>query len=560
MFCGNGSSESNLFFLRHFKRHQICNGVKKNLEKLLQKAFLSLKNTKEVGYFTMPKIVVDFPKDEKFGDYATNVAMVLSKNLKKNPLEIANMIKDEILKQVQADNFSKIEVAAPGYINFYLAPKYLQDKIAEINELGEKFGNLDLGKGIKVNNEFISANPTGPLTVGNGRGGFCGDSLSRVLKKGGFEVVSEYYVNDSGGQILKLGHSVLKDNEAVYAGGYIDKLNKKYGQSKDVEAVGQLAAADILEDIIKKTVAEKMRISFDEWISEKNIKAEKYVERAIEILKNKKLTYEAEGALWFKTTDFGDDKDRVLIKSDGQPAYFAGDCGYMLYKIERGFGRLIIGLGADHHGYIARLQALATALGFKGDFRFIIVQLVRIVKDGKEARMSKRAGNVVAIDDLIDKVGHDVARFFFLMYSPNTHMSFDLSLAEEKSQKNPVFYVQYAHARICSILSKVKTEKEKVKSDANLSLLIHDKELSLMREMSRFPELVEEIAESYEVHKLPHYSIKLADKFHSFYNDLKVIDEGNPETTKARLNLVNAVRIVLAETLKLIGVEAPNKM
>ncbi|OGI17047.1 MAG: arginine--tRNA ligase, partial [Candidatus Moranbacteria bacterium RBG_19FT_COMBO_42_6] len=432
--------------------------MKRELQKLVKKAILSLQQAEKWGDFTMPEIMIGFPKDEKFGDYSTNAALVLAKELKKSPMEIAEKINQQLTTR-NLQQFGKIEAVAPGYINFYLAPKYFQDKVAEINQLGGKYGVSKIGEGIKVNNEFISANPTGPLTVGNGRGGFCGDSLSRVLKKSGFEVINEYYVNDGGGQVLKLGHSVLKDSEAVYAGGYIDELNKKYGQSKKVEAVGQLAAADILESIIKKTVVEKMRISFDEWISEKNVKAEKYVERAIEILKNKKLTYEAEGALWLRTTDFGDDKDRVLIKSDGQFAYFAGDCGYMLHKIERGFGRLVMGLGAYHHGYIARLKALAKALGFEGDFRFIIVQLVRIVKDGKETRMSKRAGNVVTIDELIEKIGHDVARFFFLMYSPDTHMSFDLGLAEERSQKNPVYYVQYAHARICSILSKAESEK-----------------------------------------------------------------------------------------------------
>ena len=539
--------------------------MKKELEKLLKKAVLRFQKEREWGDFVVPEITTDFPKDEKFGDYSTNIAMVLAKVLKKNPLEIA----DQIVKMVngQAVDIEKLEVVHPGYINFYLAPKYLQNKVAEINKLGEKFGQSETGKGIKVNNEFISANPTGPLTVGNGRGGFCGDSLSRVFEKSGFEVVNEYYVNDDGGQVVKLGHSVLKDDEAVYAGDYINELNKKYGHLKDARVAGRSAAADILEDIIKKTVLEKMRISFDVWTSEKKIQENKYVDRAIEILKSKNLTYEAEGALWLKTTDFGDDKDRVLIKSDGQQAYFAGDCGYMLNKIERGFDRLVIGLGADHHGYIARLQALATALGFKGDFRFIIVQLVRIVKDGKEARMSKRAGNVVSIDDLIDKVGHDVARFFFLLYSPNTHMSFDLSLAEEKSQKNPVFYVQYAHARICSILRKSPHPLTPSPSgrgwgegEMNLELLTHEKELGLIKEMNKFPDLIEEIAESYEIHKLPHYAIKLADKFHSFYSEVRVIDEKNPELSGARLNLVNAVRIVLAETLRLIGVEAPERM
>jgi arginyl-tRNA synthetase len=237
----------------------------------------------------------------------------------------------------------------------------------------------------------------------------------------------------------------------------------------------------------------------------------------------------------------------------------AGDCGYALHKMERGFGKLIMGLGADHHGYVSRLKAVAQALGFAGDFRIIISQLVMIMKDGQEVRMSKRAGNVVLIDELIDEVGLDVARFFFLMYSPDTHLNFNLGLAKEQSQKNPVFYVQYAHARVCNILKKAENEKYKAENE-KLELLIHEKELSLIRELDKFPELVAEIAESYEVHKLPHYALKLADKFHSFYDECRVIDEANPELSRARLSLVNAVRIVLAETLRLIGVSAPEKM
>jgi arginyl-tRNA synthetase len=460
-------------------------------------------------------------------------------------------------------NLEKIEIAVPGYINFYLSSKYFQDKVLEIKKKGNDFGKSGIGNGIKINNEFISANPTGPLHLGNGRGGFYGDALSNVLRKAGYDVTNEYYVNDAGEQVIKLGHSVLKDEEAVYTGEYIDELNKKLTNSINAREIGEKAGEEILENIIKKTVEEKMRINYDAWVSEKKIQEEGYVQRAIKILKEKNLAYEADGALWLKTTQFGDDKDRVLIKSDGQEAYLAGDAGYMLNKIERGFNRFIMGLGADHHGYIMRLRALAQALGFSGDLRFIIVQLVRLMKNGKETKMSKRAGNVVYIDELIDEVGHDVARFFFLMYCPDTHMNFDLGLAKERSQKNPVFYVQYAHARICSILGKTPTEmKVEIKNPSGmyLSLLTHEKELSLIKELNKFPELIEEISQSYMVHKLPQYAIKLADKFHSFYDACRVIDETNSELSKARLILSDAVRIVLSETLELIGVGAPNKM
>jgi len=544
--------------------------MKKELEKSIKKAIVDLYEAD----FDLPEITVDYPQNEKFGDYSTNVAMVLGKKLGKNPMKLAEALRFN-LSTLRLN--LRVEVVVPGYINFHLSPKYLQEKVAEINKLGEKFGNGKIGAGVKVNNEFISANPTGPLHLGNGRGGFYGDTLGKVLKKAGFEVVNEYYINDAGEQVMKLGHSVLKDSEAVYAGEYIDELNKKFRNISDIKDAGEKSAKIILDEIIKKTISEKMQIEFDSWISEKNdLEDTGYKDKALDILKNKKLTYEKEGATWLKTIDFGDDKDRVIIKTDGQRTYIVSDCGYILNKIERGFGKIIEIWGADHHGYISRFKSAAEALGFKGELKFIIVQLVRLVKDGKEVRMSKRAGNVVYIDELIDKVGHDVTRFFFLMYSPDTHMNFDLGLAEERSEKNPVYYVQYAHARISSILRKsgkgltslpetlrISKQAGLDRNDpkrSNLELLTHEKELSLIKELNKFPELVSEISESYEVHKLPHYAIKLADKFHSFYAECRVIDEENPELSGARLNLVNAVRIVLAEALRLIGVASPNKM
>ncbi len=532
--------------------------MKEQIKKIIEKAVLEAKKAQDWVDFEMPEIAVDYPKSEQFGDYTSNIALVLAKKVGKNPMEIAEILSSVINHQSsENDIFEKVETAQPGYLNFYLSKKYLQDVVEKINTEKENFGNSEIGKNIKVNDEFISANPTGPLHLGNGRGGFYGDALSRILRKAGFEVTNEYYVNDAGGQVEKLGHSVLKDDEAAYTGEYIDQLNAKYGKNTDVREVGKISAKEVLENIIKKTTKEKMQITFDVWMSEQALSDEGFDARAIDLLKEKGLTYEQEGALWLRTTEFGDDKDRVLIKKDGKNAYMAGDCGYMLNKIERGYSRLVMGLGADHHGYVSRLKAVASALGFTGDFRIIISQMVRLVKDGKEARMSKRAGNVINLDDLIDDIGHDVTRFFFLMYSPDTHMNFDLGLAKERSAKNPVFYVQYAHARICSIIAKAK---EFEISDDKTNLLIHEKELSLIRELDKFPALVEEISQSYEVHKFPQYAMKLADKFHSFYDACRVIDEENPELTKARLSLANAVRIVLAETLELIGVSAPEKM
>jgi arginyl-tRNA synthetase len=534
--------------------------MKNMLKNLLEKAIIEIKEGEKWPEFELLEISVEYTKDEKFGDYTSNIAMMLAKKVGKSPIEIANAINLQ-LSTYNIQQIEKTEVAAPGYINFHLSNKYLQEIVEKINIEGRDFGDSKIGVGKKINNEFISANPTGPFTVGNGRGGFFGDSLSRVLRKAGFEVTSEYYVNDAGGQIEKLGHSVLKDEEAAYAGDYIDALNLKYSDLGDVRAVGKAAAADILENIIKKTASERMKINFDVWMSEQKLNDEGYDKRAIELIKEKGYAYEFEGALWIKTTEFGDDKDRVLVKSDGKNAYIAGDCGYMLNKIERGYDRLVVTLGADHHGYVARFKAVVKTLGFEGDFRIPISQLVRIVKDGKEVRMSKRAGNVVYMDELIDEIGHDITRFFFLMYSPDSHMNFDLDLAKERSKKNPVFYVQYGHARISSILEKAEIQKLKAKSgEENLDLLVDQKELILVKELNKFPGLVEEISDSYEVHKLPHYAIKLADKFHSFYDSCRVIDEENLELTKARLSLVNAAKIVLAQTLDLIGVEAPERM
>lgn len=527
----------------------------------LKAAILSMQKGNFCPIFDIPEIKIEYPANEKFGDYATNLPMILAKKCGKNPLEVAKDINKQ-LTACSLQQLEKIEISAPGYINFYLSKKHLQGMVAQIRKKQENFGSSAIGKGLKVNNEFISANPTGPLHLGNGRGGFYGDALSNVLRKAGMEVVSEYYVNDAGEQVAKLGHSVLKDDKAAYSGDYIDKLNQKFGKLADISEVGEKATEAILADI-KKTISGKMKIDFDSWVSERNLHDSGKVKQAIEVLKKKDLIYEKDGALWLKTTGFGDDKDRVLIKSSGQKAYFASDCGYILDKKERGFDKIIEIWGADHHGYVSRFRAAAEALGFeKNNVKFVIVQLVRLVKDGKEARMSKRAGNVIYIDELIDKVGHDVARFFFLMYSPNAHMNFDLGLAEERSEKNPVYYVQYAHARIASILIKVQDAASGTRDagNADLSLLAHEKELSLMKELNKFPEIIEEIAESYAVHKLPQYAIKLADKFHSFYNDCRVIDRENQELSRARQELVNAVKIVLAETLRLIGVSAPNKM
>lgn len=518
--------------------------------------------------FALPMFQVERPEETVFGEYTSNIALVIAKLAGQNPRQVAEILQAVLLKNdAEEALFERIEVAGPGHLNFFLSQKTFERAVDVILEQGQRYGSLTTGEHIKINNEFISANPTGPLHLGNGRGGFFGDTLARVLRKAGYEVTNEYYVNDAGGQVVKLGHSVLQDSEAVYAGEYIGDLHVRLvGNDNDIvgedgaRLIGERAADLILHEYIQPTLTENMGIHFDVFTSEKrDIVEQTYVDRALEILEVKKMTYESEGAVWLKTTEFGDDKDRVLVKSDGTKTYFASDCGYLLSKIERGFVRFILTLGADHHGYQARLRAAAGALGFAGRFDFVFVQMVRLMKDGQEVRMSKRAGTVVSIDELIEKVGTDVARFFFLMYSPDTHMNFDLGLAEERSQRNPVYYVQYAHARLSNVLHKAKEQGFDV-NGGDASLLTNPKERLLLAEILAFPDLIADIAENYDVHHLPQYAIRLADRLHSFYDACRILDIDQRQLSEARLRLARGVLLVLGETLRLIGVSAPEKM
>ncbi len=519
-----------------------------------------------LAVFEVPHFQVNRPEEAVFGEYTSNIALMIAKQAGQNPRAVAEILQ-EIMLQNDGEKqiFEKIEVAGPGHLNFFLSQKTLGQIVDTILMQGNSYGSTDIGQGQKVNNEFISANPTGPLHLGNGRGGFFGDTLARVLRKVGYEVTNEYYVNDAGEQVVKLGHSVLQDDEAVYAGEYIEALHQELivngvNQENDARMIGERAAESILRTYIQPTLVERMGICFEVFTSEKrDIVEQGYVDKALVLLQKKNLTYELESAVWLKTTEFGDDKDRVLVKSDGTRTYFASDCGYLLSKMERGFSRFILTLGADHHGYQARLRAAAEALGFVGRFDFVFVQMVRLMKDGEEVRMSKRAGNVVAIDELIEKVGADVARFFFLLYSPDTHMNFDLGLAEERSQKNPVYYAQYAHARLSGILRKAQSLGFDVER-GDVSLLIHPKERLLLAELLSFPDLITETAENYTVHHLPQYAIRLADRFHSFYDACRVIDVDQRSLSEARLRLVKSVILVLGETLHLIGVAAPESM
>ncbi len=509
--------------------------LREEIRKIVEKAAKGLYGTEAV-------VSIDRPQGSAFGDYSTNVAMAL----KKNPQEIAEGMKSPLFEKVEVRN---------GFINFFISKDRLQEQVEEILNEKDKFGDLKVGQGQKINVEFISANPTGPLTLGNGRGGFCGDVLTNILKKAGYKTEKEYYVNDIGEQIRKLGHSVLNDSEAVYKGSYIEELRKRI-KGNDPEEVGKKAAEIILKEMIRPSI-KKMRIDFDVWFSEKNLHEKKEVAKILDSLKEKGLSYEKEEALWFKSTHFGDDKDRVLIKADGEKTYLASDVAYLKNKFERGFDKLIFFWGADHYGYIGRIKAAAEALGYKKEqIDVIIMQLVRLIQDGKEVKMSKRMGTYVTLDELIDEVGPDVARFFFLTRSSDTHLNFDLNLAKEQSEKNPVYYIQYAYARICSILHKASGLKPNVK---DFNLLVDPAELNLTKQLTRLPEIIEDTAKDYQVQRLPQYALDLATSFHHFYQECRVITE-DKSLSQARLGLVTATKIVLENTLDLMGISAPEEM
>jgi len=486
------------------------------------------------------------------------VAMLIAKQINKNPLEIAENLKSEILN-FKSSYFDKVEIAGPGFINFFISKEYLQKKVGEILKQKDKFGQLRIGHNKKVQIEFISANPTGPLTIGNARGGPFGDVLGNVLKRAGFRVEKEYYINDYGMQILTLGHSVLKDGEAQYKGDYIDYLNKKI-KEKDPYRAGESAAKIIIEEMIKKTIS-RMGIKYNEWFSENSLHKSGKVDEALEVLNKKGLIYEKEGAKWFRSSKYGDERDRVVVKADGLKTYLAGDIAYHRYKFEKKeFDKVIDVWGADHYGDVLGLMAGVEALGYKDKLEIILHQFITLIEKGEKKKMSKRKGIYVTMDELLNLIGLDIVRFFFLQKSINTHLNFDLDLARQQSEKNPVYYVQYAHARICSILRKLKMKNEKLKiTIKNLKLLNHQNELVLIKQLIRLPEVIEDTAKDYQVQRIPQYVIDLATSFHQFYRDCKVLTGVRP-LQEARLALVLACKIVLKNTLNLMGISAPEKM
>ena len=521
----------------------------------------------------LEKIIIETPKTKDHGDYASNVAMQLTRQLHTNPREIANKIVDAC--DLSKANVSHIEIAGPGFLNFTLSKDRFSQVIADILEQKENYGQ-QLANGIKVDLEYVSANPTGSLNLGHARGAAWGDSCARIMKKAGYDVTREYYVNDAGNQIHNLAlslnaryrqaHGIETEigqdgymGEDVKEEGY--RLAKEYPNTyleptkENLDFFRQKGIAFELDKI--KRDLDEYRVHFDVWTSEQKLRDSGAVEKAVDIIRDKGYTYEAEGALWFKTTAFGDDKDRVLRKKDGSLTYLVPDIACHNQKFERGYDEIVDFFGADHHGYIPRLKASMEALGHDSNHLHVdIIQMVRLVSNGEEMKMSKRLGNATTIHDLVQSVGVDAARYFFVARALDSHLDFDVDLATKKSNENPVYYAQYAHARMCSIQKQAKD----IELADHFELLTDEKEIELMKTLQEFNHVIVESAKTRQVHKMCHYIHDLASHFHSFYNACKVIDHDNLDLSSQRLALVKATQTVLANALDCIGVTAVESM
>ena len=526
---------------------------------------------KEMGVTEELDIFFDVPKDSSFGDYSTNVAMRLAKPLRKAPFMIANEIISKLDKE--KNHLSKVEVAGAGFINFYIDLNFLSEIVFEINEKQENYGNVNVGNGKKVNVEYVSANPTGYLHIGHCRGAAYGDSLSRILKKSGFDVSREFYVNDAGNQIQNLGHSIFERYKELH--GLECKLGEDGYYGKEIITIAEMIKEQYQDSHLNDTDLEFFRdygtnyllnglkndlidfnVEFDTWFSEKSLYKNNAVHKTLALLKEKGHTYELDGATWLKTTEYGDEKDRVLVKSDGTLTYLTPDIAYHADKLSRGFEHLIDVLGADHHGYINRLKAAIAFVGGNPDLIDVdILQMVRVLQDGEEVKMSKRSGKAITMRDLIEEAGTDALRFLFVSKSLSTHMDLDLDLAVRQSNDNPVFYAQYAYARICSLFRKCENYTE-VKEFKTLNL---EKTKKMVMSLIQYPNVVKEAAEKRIPHRISQYVLSLASTLHGYYNDEKILTDDQNEMNE-KLTILNAVKIVLKDSLSLLGVGVKEEM
>ncbi|MCI6788633.1 MAG: arginine--tRNA ligase [Mollicutes bacterium] len=540
------------------------------LKDTIKKALLEVYNID----YSVENIIIETPKEKTHGDFSSNIAMKLARELHNSPINIAKAL----LENLKGNKlFNNVEIAGPGFINFFVKEESFTTFIKDIILKDEEYGKSNFGNNEKIMVEYVSANPTGDLHLGHARGAAFGDSLTRVLKFAGYDCLREYYVNDAGHQIDVLALSLFNRykealgleinlDEIGYQGKDVINLGKeialkekdKYLNMPHKEAIEYFKNIGIDLELAKiKKDLDLFRVHFDHFSSERLLYKQNKVKNTLEQLKNSNYTYENDGALWLKTTEFGDDKDRVLVKSDGSYTYLLPDIAYHKDKFDRGYNNLINLFGADHHGYIIRLKAGLSILGYDSSkLNILIIQMVRLMEGDKELKMSKRTGNAITIRELCEDVGVDVARYFFLSRPLDSQFDFDLEVARKNSNENPIYYIQYAYARMCSVLRK--NNNFAIKDSYNL--LTNEKEISLLKVLSEFEKLVVEVAKSKEVNRLTNYAYKLASEFHSLYNDSKFIVNENIELTSERLALVKASSIVLKNTLNLLGIEAKEVM
>ena len=551
--------------------------LKQELARCLQQAVLKAQQEGALAAAALPEVLIEHPQNPEHGDFASGFPLRMARAMRMSPLAIAEKVCEHIVPPPQVD---KVWIAPPGFINFTLREDWLSTEVKSILAAGESFGDIELGKGTRVQVEFVSVNPTGPLHVGHGRGAVLGSTLANVLTAAGYAVEREYYINDMGTQITNFGRSLyvrylqcLGKEAAMppdgYHGNYMIDLAKEIIQEQgdrflslpDTEAVSQLGevgVAKMLQTI--KHDLELLDVVFDNWFAERSLYQGGQYDRVMGLLQSGRYIVERANATWFESSSLGEDKDNVLVRGDGSPTYFASDIAYHYNKfLERKFDQVIDIWGADHQGHVPRMKAVLRALGCDPEqLKVIICQLVTLRRGEEIVKVSKRSGDIVALQEVIEEVGPDACRFIFLSRSADSQMDFDMELAKKQSADNPVYYVQYAHARIASILRLAK-QREIDHSQGDVSLLTSEPELAIIRRLILFPEIVEQVAATLEPHHLPYYAQDLATVFHSFYKQCRVVSE-DEALTRARLKLVKASQIVLAKVLRLMGMSAPEKM
>ena len=557
----------------------------KQTEEQLREIIISAVNSAaakgELPEAELPQFIIEKPSDKKNGDFSTNIAMAGARVYRKAPKMIADSIVSNL--DLSGTLFERAEVAGPGFINFYLSKEYYSNIVKDVIDCGGEYGRSDYGKGKKVIVEFVSANPTGPMHIGNARGGAIGDCLASVLDAAGYEVWREFYVNDAGNQIEKFGVSLevrylqacgqdVEMPEDAYHGADItahaEAFKAEFGD-KYVNASSEERKKALVDFALPKNIAglendlKQYRIVYDNWFRESTVHNDGSVKKVVEELKARGVTYEQDGALWFKASEFGNDKDIVIIRSNGLPTYIVPDIAYHYNKlVTRGFDKAIDVLGADHHGYVPRMKAALTALGIDADrLDVVIMQMVRLVRDGETIKLSKRSGKAITLNTLLEEIPIDAARFFFNLREPNSHFDFDLELAAKQSSENPVYYVQYAHARICSILRKAEESGAALTEPTveELNLLSSDEERELISHLSALTDEIVSAAKQYDPAKLTHYVVELATLFHKLYNAQRVMCE-DESLMKARLYLCTAVKNTIKNILEMLKIEAPEKM